>query len=239
MRVIVFFIYMKHGLVGRKESAKKYQRGVSNSTALIKKTIHCNCKTKILLRRELRTPSYLVFWNFTKYLRRVSEILWMIKSCYQNVVKFTHFISKEEETNKCHVKYVFWKCFKNSIKQLASSRLQTLFIRRALKGKKVTQTALQRHHHIRALKAFEYLSTWGTPALEGQLRNLGTEALEHLGTRRALGPSGTQAPGNLGTRGTRDTLFSSLIQYLFFYNLLQKNNQKNFDYNTFSASTKD
>ena len=75
MRVIVFFIYMKHGLVSRKESAKKYQRGVSNSTALINKTIHCNCKTKILLRRELRTPSYLVFWNFTKYLRRVSEIL--------------------------------------------------------------------------------------------------------------------------------------------------------------------
>ena len=121
-------------------------------------------------------------------------------------------------------------------------RLQTLFIRRALKGKKVTQTALQRHHHTGALKAFEYLSTWGTPTLEGQLRNLGTQALEHLGTRRALGPSVTQAPGHLGTRGsrgTRDTLFSSLIQYLFFYNLLQKNNQKNFDYNTFSASTKD
>ena len=166
----------------------------------------------------------------------------MIKSCYQNVVKFTHFISKEEETNKCHVKHVFWKRFKNSVKQLASLflvRLQTLFIRRALKWKKVTQTALQRHHHTGALKTFEYLSTWGTPALEGQLRNLGTQALEHLGTRRALGPSGTQAPGHLGTRGTRDTLFSSLIQYLFFYNLLQKNNQRNFDYNTFSASTKD
>ena len=172
----------------------------------------------------------------------------MIKSCYQNVVKFTHFISKEEETNKCHVKHVFWKRFKNSIKQLASLflvRLLTLFIRRALKGKKVTQTALQRHHHTGALKAFEYLSTWGTPALEGQLRNLGTQALEHLGTRRALGPSGTWGTWalrhlrHLGTRGTRDTLFSSLIQYLLFYNLLQKNNQRNFDYNTFSASTKD
>ena len=107
----------------------------------------------------------------------------MIKSCYQNVVKFTHFISKEEETNKCHVKHVFWKRFKNSIKQLASLflvRLQTLFIRRALKGKKVTQTALQRHHHTGALKAFEYLSTWGTPTLEGQFRHLDTWALEAL-----------------------------------------------------------
>ena len=107
----------------------------------------------------------------------------MIKSCYQNVVKFTHFISKEEETNKCHVKHVFWKRFKNSIKQLASLflvRLQTLFIRRALKGKKVTQTALQRHHQ----------SHWGTQ---------GIWVLEHLGysgTRRAvkkLGHSGTWA----------------------------------------------
>ena len=29
--------------------------------------------TSILVRRELRSPSYLVFWNFTKYFRKVFE----------------------------------------------------------------------------------------------------------------------------------------------------------------------
>ena len=38
----------------------------------------------------------------------------MITSGQQNVVKFTHIISKEGEHNKCHVNYVFWKVFKNS-----------------------------------------------------------------------------------------------------------------------------
>ena len=42
------------------------------------KTVPYNCNTTnnatiISLRRELRTPSYLVFWNFTKYLRNVFE----------------------------------------------------------------------------------------------------------------------------------------------------------------------
>ena len=37
------------------------------------KTIHYNCNIIILLRRELWTLSYLVFWNFAKYLRKVFE----------------------------------------------------------------------------------------------------------------------------------------------------------------------
>ena len=32
-----------------------------------------NCNTAVLLRIEHRTPSYLVFWNFTKYLSEVFE----------------------------------------------------------------------------------------------------------------------------------------------------------------------
>ena len=36
------------------------------------KTLHYICDTTILLR-ELQTPSYLVLWNFTKYLRKVFE----------------------------------------------------------------------------------------------------------------------------------------------------------------------
>ena len=50
----------------------KYQRGFSYSTTVIIK-LHYNCNTTILPRRELRTPSYLVFWNFGKYLRKVFE----------------------------------------------------------------------------------------------------------------------------------------------------------------------
>ena len=103
----------------------------------------------------------------------------MIKSCYQNVVKFTHFISKEEETNKCHVKHVFWKRFKNSVKQLASLFLADAFYSES--------TQREKSHSNSSPKA---PSHWGTQ---------GIWVLEHLGysgTRRAvkeLGHSGTWA----------------------------------------------
>ena len=42
----------------------------------------------------------------------------MITSSRQNVVKFTRPTSKEGENNKCYVKYVFWKVFKNSVQLL-------------------------------------------------------------------------------------------------------------------------
>ena len=68
----VFFICMKHALVGRKQSAE-----ISGKIQLFyngnKVTVHCNCPTTILLRGELWSPSYLVFWNFKKYLRKVFQ----------------------------------------------------------------------------------------------------------------------------------------------------------------------
>ena len=146
--------------------------------------MHYNCNTIILLRRERRTPSCLVFWNFK--------------------------IKKYRENNKCYVKYVFWKVFKNSIKLSTSPFLvilQTFFIWRALERKLGTQRALG---HSGTQKAFGHL---------------GTHALGYSDTRRALGPSGTQALEHLGTRdtqGTRGTLFSRLVWFwheLYYLNL--------------------
>ena len=37
----------------------------------VNKTVHYNCNTTILLKRELRTPSHFIFRNFAKYLRKV------------------------------------------------------------------------------------------------------------------------------------------------------------------------
>ena len=80
---------------------------------------------------------------------------------------------KEGESNKFHVKYVFWKVFKNSIKLLASPfivMLQTFFSRRAPKGKLGTQRALK-----------WYLGTWALEYLKalGKSRLLGPWALRH------------------------------------------------------------
>ena len=63
---------MKHALVGRKQSAE-----ISGKIQLFyngnKVTVHSNCPTTILLQGELWSPSYLVFWNFKKYLRKVFQ----------------------------------------------------------------------------------------------------------------------------------------------------------------------
>ena len=76
------------------------------------KTVHNNCNTAILLKRELRTPSYIDFWNFKKYLSKVFETfmndyIWLAKRGK------IYFISMARDNNKCYVKFVFWKVFKN------------------------------------------------------------------------------------------------------------------------------
>ena len=112
------------------------------------------------------------------------------------------------KNNKCYVRYVFWKVFKNSIKLLTSPfllTLQNLFTRRALKGhSKGTLRSLQGHTKGNwAINATEgHLDTWafkalghsGSQALKelglskdtwtlGHLRHLNNLALRHLGIR--------------------------------------------------------
>ena len=118
------------------------------------------------------------------------------------MVKFTHLISKERDNNKCYVKYVLWKVFKDCIKLLASPSLvmlQTFFTQRALKGKLGTRNwALEGHFKVLPRAHKGHLDT---RALE---RHLGTRALEgHLGTREL------KAFWDLATGGTRDTLADS------------------------------
>ena len=112
------------------------------------------------------------------------------------------------KNNKCYVRYVFWKVFKNSIKLLTSPfllTLQNLFTRRALKGhSKGTLRSLQGHTKGNwTINAPEgHLDTWafkalghsGSQALKelglskdtwtlGHLRHLNNLALRHLGIR--------------------------------------------------------
>ena len=73
--------------------------------------------------------------------------------------------------------------------------------------------ALEGHLGTRALKALGHLDTWGTWALEGHVGTQALKTLGHSGTW-ALGHSkGTWALGQLGTRGTRGTLFSKLTKF--------------------------
>ena len=103
--------------------------------------------------------SYLAFWNLTKQL--FLKILSMIRSGWQNLVKFTHFSSKEAENNKYYVGYVFWNnILKNPIKILRSPFLvmfQAFW--RALKGHLGLQKSLKRHSK-------------GTWTLKGQNRTI-------------------------------------------------------------------
>ena len=117
------------------------------------------------------------------------------------------------KNNKCYVRYVFWKVFKNSIKLLTSPfllTLQNLFTRRALKGhSKGTLRSLQGHTKGNwAINAPEgHLDTWAFKALG----HSGSQALKELGlskdtwtldTRalKALEQFGTQALGHSGTQ---------------------------------------
>ena len=103
----------------------KYQRGFSYfTTAIIKLYI----TTGTLLRREIRSPSYLVFSNFTTYLGKVfetalSDYIWLAecgtiyKSYFQERRKQCYVLCK----SMCSEKFL-----KNSIKLLASSFLVML-----------------------------------------------------------------------------------------------------------------
>ena len=120
----------------------------------------------------------------------------------QNVIKFTHLISKEGENNKGFVKYVFWKVFKKFVKPLMSPfliMLQTFFLlkensnenwalkwhskftQRTLKGQSKGTWALGHTRHLRTW-APKHLRYSFTRRALGHSRNLGTWALRHSGT---------------------------------------------------------
>ena len=124
------------------------------------------------------------FLNFNKYFRKVFETP---VNGWQNMVEFTHLISKEGDNNKCYVKFVFWKVFKNSMKLLASPFfviLQTFS----------TQRALKRHS--------KGPGNSGNRRTLGQSRHLSTWALRYLGTQ------GTR--GTLFSRFTKPRMISVL-----------------------------
>ena len=98
---------MKHALVGR----FIYISEDSIILQLNNKTVHCNCNTTNLLRTELQTPSYLVFWNFSIYLRNVFETplndyIWLTECG-----KFIHLVSREGE-NKYYIKVCILELYK-------------------------------------------------------------------------------------------------------------------------------
>ena len=122
------------------------------------------------------------------------------------MVKFRHLISREAKSNKCYVKYVFWKIFKNlykTIKESNSCNIADLFhskntqrelghskdIQGTLIGHLSTCWALQWHSkNTWALKALRHSSTWDTQALDTPLA-LGLSW--HLGTWTLQGYLGT------------------------------------------------
>ena len=172
MWVKVFFIYMKHGLVGRKWSVK-----ISAKIQLFyncnNKAVHYHCNATILLRRELRTLSYLVFWNFAKYSRNVSEnpsngYIWLAE-----YGKLIYLISKEGG-NKSYLKGCIlkniWKLCK-TINEFISCNIPHFFYSKSTQR----ETGLSK----------------GTPRAPG-----------HSDTQRALGYVGTQSLGHVDTRGT-------------------------------------
>ena len=97
------------------------------------------------------------------------------------------------------------------------------------------------HSGTQGIWGIRQWNTWSTRSFKGHLRYLGNQVLEHLGTRKALGHSRTQASEHLGNRGTRDTFLSKLIQYFFFFSTIFGTKIAKFflDYYIFSASTKD
>ena len=150
------------------------------------------------------------------------------------MVKFRHLISREAKSNKCYVKYLFWKVFKNlykTIKESNSCNIADLShskntqrelghskdIQGTLIGYLSTCWALQWHSkNTWALKALRHsIPPWhsgshGTWALGFS----GTDLLGHSDTPRVLGHSQTQALEQLENRGTRGTLFRSLLLIL-------------------------
>ena len=116
----------------------------------------------------------------------------MITYGSKNGVKFKYFISREGENNKCYLKNVFWKIFKNALKLLTSpflAILQTFFTQTVLKRKLGTQRALQGYSKG-TRRALGHSSTQGSLAgALGYLRiqdSWALEALGHLKSTRAL-----------------------------------------------------
>ena len=76
MRVNVFLISMKHALIGRKKSAK-----ISIRIQLLykcnNKSVHYNCNTTILLRRDLRTPSSSGLWHSGNWTPEAFKALYL------------------------------------------------------------------------------------------------------------------------------------------------------------------
>ena len=92
------------------------------------------------------------------------------------------------ENNQYHVKCVFWKVFKNSIKLLMSLFLLIL------------QTFFLLKVHSK-----------GNWALEGHSKGI-WRALLHLGTQRELGHSGTWPLGDLGSRALKGHLDTQVLK---------------------------
>ena len=105
----------------------------------------------------------------------------MITCGYRNLVKFTHLISKEVENNKCYVKYVFRKFFKNhykTIKESISSNVGDLFYSK----KHSKDTWVLKRHYMGTQKPLEHLK--GIPrTLQGHSNSIwALEALGHSST---------------------------------------------------------
>ena len=92
------------------------------------------------------------------------------------------------ENNQYHVKCVFWKVFKNSIKLLMSLFLLIL------------QTFFLLKVHSK-----------GNWELEGHSKGI-WRALLHLGTQRELGHSGTWPLGDLGSRALKGHLDTQVLK---------------------------
>ena len=172
---------MRHGLVGRKWSAKISAR-IQLFYNCNNKALHYNCNTTILLRRELRTLSYLVFWNFAKYSRNVFETpsndyIWLAECG-----KLIHLTSKEAENKRyvkgCILKNI-WKLYE-TINELISCNIPHFFYWKSTQR----ETGLSK----------------GTPRALGHSGTL--NILGNSNTQRALGYAGTQALGHLDIRGT-------------------------------------
>ena len=168
------------------------------------KTVHSDCSTTILLRRELWSPLCFILWNFIKHFKKIFETSLNVY-IWQNAVKFTHLISKEVHS-KCYAKYVFWKAFKKLYKTMAdsiSSNAANFFsleghpkdtcralkghlgTRRIFQGDLSTRKTLEGHSGIQG--------SWCTRELEGYIGTQVFKALENSGTQRNLGHSGTQS----------------------------------------------
>ena len=94
------------------------------------------------------------------------------------------------------------------------------------------------HSGTQGIWGLRQSNTWSTQSLKGHLRYLGNKIPVHLGARRALGHSGTQASGHLGNRGTRDTFLANSFSIFFSLIFCTKIAKTFLDYYIFSGSTK-